>query len=358
MKLHLLGFPHTQVSKDFSICAYTSKMYKFMKMFPETILYTNEGSEGEYVQIYSKEDTQELFGDLEWYKKGEYYKVDFDYRLSYWQGFNNRVVYELKKRVEPGDLILTFAGLAQKQIADAFPDNAFVEAGIGYEGVFSNFRVYESYAWMHHLYGKYGVNDGRFFDCVIPNYFEVEDFPFSIIKEDYLLFMSRPIERKGIEIVREIAKQGHKVIAAGAEELKGNNIEWVGYADTKKRGELMSKAKALLCPTLYIGPFEGVTVEANLCGTPIITTDWGSFAENNIHGLTGYRARTLGEFLWAVDHCATLDPEKIRDYAVKNFSLTRVKQMYESYFNQLATLKDKGWYTTTNEDESMRYIKF
>jgi hypothetical protein len=53
-----------------------------------------------------------------------------------------------------------------------------VELGIGYEGSFAKYRVFESYAWMHYTYGKIDQSDnGRFFDCVIPNYFNTEEFP-------------------------------------------------------------------------------------------------------------------------------------------------------------------------------------
>ncbi|MGF6884062.1 hypothetical protein ABIA39_003697 [Nocardia sp. GAS34] len=83
-----------------------------------------------------------------------------------------------------------------------------VEFGVGYSGVFAKHRVFESYAWMHAVHGAHttlaGVmsDRGRFFDAVIPNYFKVEDFPFSAEKDDYYLFIGRLIESTGYQITR------------------------------------------------------------------------------------------------------------------------------------------------------------
>jgi glycosyltransferase involved in cell wall biosynthesis len=100
--------------------------------------------------------------------------------------------------------------------------------------------------------------------------------------------------------------------------------------------------------TQYVGPFEGVHIEAAFTGTPVITTDWGVFPETVIHGVTGYRTRTLGEAVWAVENLDKLDPKTIREYAVNNFSTDRVRWLYQAYFEQLETLREDGWYSDWN----------
>lgn len=52
-----------------------------------------------------------------------------------------------------------------------------------------------------------GTDDGRNFDAVIPNYFDVEDFTPKAEKDDYLLFIGRMINRKGPHVAVQIAKE-------------------------------------------------------------------------------------------------------------------------------------------------------
>jgi glycosyltransferase involved in cell wall biosynthesis len=96
---------------------------------------------------------------------------------------------------------------------------------------------------------------------------------------------------------------------------------------------------------LYLEPFGGVAVEAQFCGTPVITTDWGAYPETVAHGITGFRCRYLGEFLDAVEQCRGLDPVLINRRAVDRFSMGVVAHQYEAYFSRLTTLQEQGWYT-------------
>lgn len=268
--------------------------------------------------------------------------------------FNGAVVRELECRIGPKDFICIIGGAAQEPIARAFPNHMTVEFGIGYGGVFSKYKVWESYAWMHTIYGALsGGNahavDGQFYDTVIPNYFEIDDFPFSADKDDYLLFMGRLIDRKGYRLAAEIAEStGHRLIIAG-EGTPPDYGEYVGVVGPERRAELMSRASALIAPTLYIEPFGGVTAEAMLCGTPVITTDWGAFSENVIDGITGFRCRMFEDFCWAVGEAKRLIPEQIRAYAVNKFSTQAVAPLYENYFSRLSTLWGDGFYERSTD---------
>lgn len=358
MVLHLIGFPHTSTTKDYGQCAYTQKNYKFIKMFAndpnrQVIHYGNEGSIGNLVQIFSKKELQEYYGSL----GDKYYTVNWG--GDFWLTFNKRVINELKTRIRPEDFILILGGVSQKEIADSYPSNICVEYGVGYEGIFSNYRVFESYAWMHYMYGKTGVADGKFYDCVIPNFFDPDEFHLSD-KEDYMVFFSRMTPRKGYKIAIEIAERTKtKLIIAGAggDRPQSDYVEYVGYADAYKRAELMSKAKALLCPTQYIEPFGGVTVEAMLSGTPVITTDFGAFGELVLHGLNGYRCHTLEQFVWAAKNVDKLDCKSIREYAVNNYSLERIKKKYDEYFDSLDRLFHDGWYSENNSRDNLDWLK-
>jgi glycosyltransferase involved in cell wall biosynthesis len=107
----------------------------------------------------------------------------------------------------------------------------------------------------------------------------------------------------------------------------------------------MARAHAVLMPTLYLEPFGAVAVEAQLCGTPVITCDWGAFPETVEQGVTGFRCHYLGEFLDAVQRVSELDPVAIRTRAVAKYSLSVVAQQYQSYFERLSLLWGAGWHS-------------
>lgn len=383
-RFHVVNLPHTEVTKEFLPCAYTQKTLNFCKMMKslghEVYLYAGgektDAPCDEFVSCISKEQQSKYFGGTDWRK--DMFPIEWDENLPYWKEMNTNAIAEIEKRFQPKDFVCIIGGTCHTPIIKAFNGRALpVEFGVGYKGIIAPFRVFESYAWMHHVYGMQNppIENGVAFDTVIPNYFDLEDFPDpkDVVPEDYYLYIGRMITRKGAFIaVEATGKKGAKLKMAGQGVLKvegnkystlefdyyGDHIEYLGTVGVKQRYDLMSKAKAVFVLTQYIGPFEGVQVEANLCGTPVITTDWGCFTENVIDGMNGFRTRTMGEILYAMENVNKLDRKKIREFAAKNFSMDRVKHQYQAYFEQLYTLWDKGWHSEDYNPTNERYKKF
>jgi len=350
MRLHVCALPHTQTTSAFSACAYTNKVVGFCKMMMarghEVFLYAGEQNEApctELITCISEQRRAEIVGAR------PYVEASFDYSLAHWQNFNAAAAAEIAKRRQPKDFLCLIGGLAQKQIADALPGMMAVEWGVGYGGVFSDFRVFESYAWMHMHYGAAAGNptsaDGRFYDAVIPGYLDPADFPFRSGKDGYYLFIGRLVERKGFQIAIDTcnALGRHLVLAGPGTPPPG--ADYRGVVGPEERGRLMAGAKAVFVPTQYIEPFGNVAIEAMACGTPVITTDWGAFTETVIDGVTGFRCHTLGEFIEAARRAPTLDPAAIRKHVVDHYSLDVIGAKYERYFNRLLGLYGEGWYS-------------
>jgi glycosyltransferase involved in cell wall biosynthesis len=227
-----------------------------------------------------------------------------------------------------------------------------VEFGVGYSGVFSNYKVFESYAWMHSVYAQHkdaATVDGSFFDAVIPGYLDPDMFPLGKGDGDYYLYVGRMIARKGVDIAAHICKTiGARLILAGPGDHIPSYGEYIGPVGPEKRAELMGGAIATFVPTLYLEPFGNVNIESQACGTPVITTDWGAFTETVVEGVTGFRCRNVEEFILATQNVKNLDRNAIRQRAISLYSVDVIAKKYEYYFRRLETLWGDGWYTEGN----------
>jgi glycosyltransferase involved in cell wall biosynthesis len=361
-RFHLLGLPHVPTHPDATLCAYTQKVVKLGKMLKEHLghtvyAYVGEGSDlacDEMVQCVSNDDRIEAYGDYNWYV--DFFK--FDSNDHAYRTFNENAVREIRKRGQKGDFILFPFGYGHQLVAETFRDEMFcVESGIGYRGIFSNYRVFESHSWMQYMYGSIKQDDGSWYDAVIPNCFDSEDFPFQPEKEDYALYIGRLVRRKGVDIALQVTRElGMTLVMAGqgslvnpAESLNITNksdphVQFLGSVGPEVRKHLMGRAKFGFVPTYYIEPFGGVAVETMMCGTPVLTTDWGVFPETVLHGVTGFRCRTFDDFLWSARNIDQIDPLDCRNWAVSNFSLERVARMYQEYFEKVHDISNKGWY--------------
>jgi len=371
-KFHLLGLAHLPTSKEILPCAYTQKIVNLTKMLTslghEVILYCGEGSETsatEQVICVSDADRKRVYGDYDW--KRDFFKHDPKDEVH--QTFNKNAITEILARKQPRDFLLCPMGNYDKPIADAV-GLMTVESGIGYTGVFAPYKVFESYAWMHHVYGLMNQTHPNFYDCVIPNYYDPADFMGDIPQKvgGYYLFIGRLIQHKGLQIAIETTDRlGAKLIVAGQGDLKNvegrdfsryKHVEHVGTVGLEDRNELYKNAIATFTPTTYLGPFEGVAVESQLWGTPVITTDWGVFAETVKHGKTGYRCRTMNDFYWASLNVTGLDRKYIRKRALANYSMDRVRWKYQQYFENLSDLwYNDGWYHLHENGSELEWLK-
>ena len=152
-----------------------------------------------------------------------------------------------------------------------------------------------------------------------------------------MVFMGRLTEGKGIASVLEVAARRpdvrFQIIGQGDASAWTipENVEILGSMGPE-RAALLGQARAIIAPSRYIEPFCGSVVEAQLCGTPAITSDFGAFAETVQHGITGFHCQTVNQFTAAVDRVLGLDRETIARRARKLYAMERVGRLYDDAF--------------------------
>lgn len=355
--LHLVGMPHVQCTLDYISDAYGMKLRNMAIMMSKlgykVHVYASEDYDfevsGDQVACITKKEQEHYFGNND--HKKHFYNITWGPDEAHWVHFNNNVIGEIKKRYTKGDIIGHFSGWCEKQITDAFPDCFGVEVGIGYTGVYSKYRVYESYSHMHYVQGTLNDDNGQFYSTVIPGYHDQDKFLPAQLPEDYYLYVGRLIPRKGYSIAQEVCeKLGKKLIIAGqigeGETFKGYG-EYIGTVNEVERAELMAGAIATFTPSLYIEPFGNVHVESLLSGTPVISTNFGVYTETIQNDFNGQRCDDFQQFVNAAKWAETLtleDRKKIQDDAQLRWSTHVVALQYDQYFQRLSRLQGGGWY--------------
>ena len=385
-RFHLLGLVHLPVSERYMACAFTQKIVKLSKMLlslgHEVFIYGAESSDApctEFFETHTLSDIRQEWGSgdnryaigYNWKKFG--FRHDFNKkRTKTTHKFYANAARGIDSHKQDDDFLLLMQGVYHVPIADRVRLYLTCEPGIGYRGSIKPdgdkrsytqgpFRAFESAYLMNFTYGSadpFKSINGSYYDRVIPNYFEPKDFPFTEKKDDYFFYIGRMIKRKGVwTAVKTAEAVGAKLVIAGQEDEEipvhslPMNCKFVGYVGPEERARWLGRAKASFVPTTYLEAFGGTNVEAQLCGTPVITTDFGVFPETVVHGVTGFRCHTMADFVDAARKVGDLDPRIIRQHA-ERYLTTNVRWEFQKWFDDLYQLylsardlewKGRGW---------------
>ena len=361
MNVHMLGLAHNPINLDGVRDAFTMKVYNLCRMLRSVghtvVLYGAAGSDtsicDEFVECVSAETYRKCYGEQDKVKylfdSGNGWAGDDEA----WLEFRFRCAMELGRRVgdradEPillsigwchAPMIEGLKGLGQCRSAK------IIESGIGYDKTYAETRVFESFAWMHFRWGadKEPPNAPGRQDVVIPNYFDPEHFEFREKKDDYFLFLARVVPSKGYLTALQACKKAKvrlKVVGQlprdpkqareAVEAIKQFGGEYGESVGMEERKGLLAGARGLFCLTDYVGPFEGVAVEAMLSGTPVIASDRGAMTETVPHGITGWRCHTLGDVGDAIERIREIAPKVCRGWALRRYSMEVIRHKYDA----------------------------
>lgn len=345
--LHILSNPYGIPDLRYRMEPFNVAVHKFITMMGQRgwsmIHYGHELSTVSCETVTMIQATElEATGDGDLFTHDNRKQPDLDLGWLY----GERARSALQARCQPGDIVLCFYGRAHEAAVRDVAGVHVVEPSIGYggESVFAPYRVFTSYAIMHYYYGLHGMLlKPSWYDAVIPNAMEVEEFEYSDKKSDYLLYQGRITPDKGIDLAIQVAERtGHRLIIAGPGSLANlgyaqtpPHVEMFGYANVENRKRLLRDARALIAPTHYIEPFGNMVAEALISGTPVITSDWGGFVENNMPGVTGFRCREFRDFVWAVENIDKIKHIDCREWAMSRFASDVVHDQFDRYLDKL-----------------------
>src|SRR3954454_1147275 len=175
---------------------------------------------------------------------------------------------------------------------------------------------------------------------------DTDNFLFREKPDDYLLFLGRFTEGKGVLQAIEIAKRaGMRLILAAAEDdyyrervaphVDGRRVVYYGEADFDAKVKLYGGARALLYPIQAREPFGLVLAEAMACGTPVAALDRGAVSEVVDHGVTGMIFEDLEQMTNELPRVFDLDRRRVRDRAVARFGAERMVDEYIAVYTRL-----------------------
>jgi glycosyltransferase involved in cell wall biosynthesis len=171
-------------------------------------------------------------------------------------------------------------------------------------------------------------------------------FVFRERPDDYLLFLGRFTEGKGVLQAIDVAQQaGFRLILAAAENeyyrevvaprVDGTRIIYAGEADYQTKVKLYGGARALLYPVQAREPFGLVLAEAMACGTPVAALDRGAVREVVDDGVTGIVFDDVAQMASELNRVFVLDRRRIRERTVARFGIDRMVDEYVDVYRQI-----------------------
>ena len=346
MVFHCLSVPYTATNKNTSLCAFVQKVYKFceeMTLRGHTVYhYGHKDSEvicTEHITVTDDDILRKSYKNLnEWKEKG------FDQNVSNEavQTFNQNCTTELNKKIKTNEeFILCWFGYAHETCVRNFKDRAIiVEPSIGYDSMFADIKIFETYAQMHKMHGMSKSNVEFNKEFIVYPGFKKEDFLFKEQKSNTALFLGRITEHKGARAAYDMCNAiKQEIFFAGPNILNLKDTKYckfLGFVGPEKRKQLLADAKFLLAPSFFIEPCNWTVIEAQFSGTPTVTTDFGGFTETVKQGYTGFRCATYEQFNFAIRKgYKEINPENCLKNASHNFTIQIQCNQYEMAFKSL-----------------------
>ena len=381
IRLHVPAIPHTITTNEYSHCAFTGKVLRFCPMMKnrgfEVYFYGVETSEVDAtknIELLTKHEWEQLrilsykhlhpelsINDIKTTlnNKSSFVESLANYGTPLYKEFNKRLRLELLKnyRSTSTDIFCIPFGRSHQEAIDNL-NIVSIETGIGYNGSYQNYRICESYCKLHMECALENKNVQHYW-FVIPNYYNILEWPLSLNPNKKKIgFFGRICDMKGCIIIVEIAKRFPQIefILCGQGDAtkytsECRNIVYKEPIHGLERSKYLGELSALLAPSLYAEPFAGVNIEAQLCGTPVITNDFGAFTETIEQLKTGVLCHSLADYCYGIEMALDekFDRRYIHERAKRMYSMEDIGKKYEYALKSIMEIhKGEGWFSKTS----------
>ena len=175
---------------------------------------------------------------------------------------------------------------------------------------------------------------------------DTNTFVLSPQTEDYLVFLGRFTEGKGVLQAIDVARRTglRLMLAAAANEyyrdviepmVDGTQVIYAGEVDLAAKVTLLGGARALLYPVQSSESFGLVLAEAMACGTPVAALRRGASGEIVDDGVTGGLFDSLDDLVDGLPRVLALDRGAVRNHAVERFGPDRMVEAYVDAYARL-----------------------
>jgi len=390
IRLHLPAVPYTITKDLYSHDAFTGKVQRFAPMMRslknasgdpiyEVIHYGVEGSESGAdldVNLFNQQEWQGLrIQSLQYINKSTHEEaekklLDPKFIINDLSNvgsplcteFNRRLKIKLKELYRGPQTDIVCLPLSHTHDGALEPDMVAIETGIGYSGSSKRYRIFESYSWLANSLGQEKAWPNNYY-YVIPNFYNTSEFMLSLrpnnrpnTERPKVGFLGRIIRSKGCAVIAEVAKRFPHVdfVLCGQGDVRPflgpQNLQYKEPIHGTERSDFLGSCIAVLCPTQYLEPFGGSAVEAQLCGTPVVSSDHGAFSETVEHLKTGLRCHTLADFCKGIQLALDgfFDRTYVRQRAEGLYDMYKLAENFKNVFESVLDIhrpEKNGWYS-------------
>ena len=175
---------------------------------------------------------------------------------------------------------------------------------------------------------------------------DTEAFTYRSQPDDYLVFLGRFMEEKGVLQAIDVARRtGMRLLMAASENdyyrtvvaphVDGRQIVYSGELDHAGKVALLAGARALVFPVQKAETFGLVMIEAMACGTPVAALERGAVREVIENDLTGVMFPSLDALVDGLPRVLALDRARVRSRVVERFGVDRMVDEYVSTYRHL-----------------------